>query len=48
MKKYNQIKLVIDTLPKRLSPYGNQSHCINDVILVNFCFCRVKLKKLKD
>ena len=47
-KKYNQIKLVIDTLPKRLSPYGNQSHCINDVTLVNFCFCRVKPKKLKD
>jgi hypothetical protein len=39
-KKYNKIKLIIDTLPKRLSPYGNQSHCVKDVVLVNFCFCK--------
>jgi len=25
--------------PSRLSPYGNQSICIKDPILVNYCFC---------
>ena len=25
--------------PTRLSPYGNQSNCIKDDFLANFCFC---------
>ena len=24
----------------RSSRYGNQSHCVNDAYLKNFCFCR--------
>ena len=31
--------LNIHGLPSRLSAYGNQSHCVNDPILVNYCFC---------
>ena len=27
--------------PYRLSPYGNQSICMKDPILVNYCFCKL-------
>jgi hypothetical protein len=31
--------LNIHGLPSRLSAYGNQSHCVNDPLLVNYCYC---------
>ena len=40
-KEYNKTKLAIYTYPKRLSRYGDQSHCVkNHPVLVNFCFCK--------
>lgn len=35
----NTRRLVVNENPARLSAYGNQSHCIKDTKLVNFCFC---------
>ena len=28
----------------RISPYGDQSHCVEDPLLRNFCFCKDLLK----
>jgi hypothetical protein len=33
-------ELVFNDLPIRLSKYGNQSHCIHDRDLQNYCYCK--------
>ena len=37
-KNPNSIFTIYDDIV-RISPYGNQSNCINDPVLRNFCFC---------
>ena len=32
--------LHMQSVPTRLSVYGKQSHCVNDSLLANYCFCR--------
>jgi hypothetical protein len=34
-------------LPIRLSKYGNQSHCIHDRDLQNYCYCKWKYSFIK-
>ena len=40
--KFTHKKFEIHGHPSRLSPYGNQSNCLNDAFLVNYCFCHFK------
>lgn len=32
-------RLVLEEDPVRLSAYANQSHCVKDLKLVNYCYC---------
>ena len=31
--------IILQDTPTRLSSYGNQSRCITDYILANYCYC---------
>jgi hypothetical protein len=42
--KINKTILSLDGKVIRLSQYGNQSHCIEDAFLKNFCFCKLQAK----
>ena len=41
-------KLKVKDKPIRLSLYGRQSHCIDDTVNKNYCFCKKKIFENKD
>ena len=44
VKLINKDKVEIKGEIARLNLYGNQSHCMNDKLLKNFCYCKDLLK----
>lgn len=38
-KRRSNGRLKLNGDPTRLSAYGNQSHCVQDLKLVNYCYC---------